>query len=170
MAYSFDLLKEFDDNRGEIKKFIEDTDKIIISEQMSSYKTLINQLLGHYNQLLIRVQDLISKEEFSKNINFQKDVSSKLESLKEENDLDLLNSLEKLYKDTEKSYHDINKIVLSTIKNDNSILEYNNLTRRINENIVRVNNFDLPKSIIDELLPIYNEAKEINFKINFKIL
>lgn len=161
MAYSFDLLKEFDDNRGEIKKFIEDTDKIIISEQISSYKTLINQLLGHYNQLLIRVQDLISKEEFSKNINFQKDVSSKLESLKEENDLDLLNSLEKLYKDTEKSYHDINKIVLSTIKNDNSILEYNNLTRRINENIVRVNNFDLPKSIIDELLPIYNEAKEI---------
>lgn len=85
MAYSFDLLKEFDDNRGEIKKFIEDTDKIIISEQISSYKTLINQLLGHYNQLLIRVQDLISKEEFSKNINFQKDVSSKLESLKEEN-------------------------------------------------------------------------------------
>ena len=57
---NFDLLPLLNDNIAEIKDFIKDTDKMLIEEEISVKSTLIDQLLGHYNQLLVRIQDTIT--------------------------------------------------------------------------------------------------------------
>ena len=68
MTYTFELLKELDDNSSEIKSFINSSNKTLFDEEIDLKITLINQLLGYYNQILVRVQDIKSKEEYNKYI------------------------------------------------------------------------------------------------------
>ena len=63
MAYNFEVLKELDDDRFEIKSFIDSSNKTILDEEIKLKITIINQLMGYYNQILVRVQDIIPKEE-----------------------------------------------------------------------------------------------------------
>ena len=66
---NFELLRQLSDNKNEIKDFVEDTNKILLEEEITAKTTLVNQLLGHYNQILVRGQDAITKEELLKNTN-----------------------------------------------------------------------------------------------------
>ena len=72
MAYNFEVLKELDDDRSEIKSFIDSSNKTILDEEIKLKITIINQLMGYYNQILVRVQDIIPKEEFNGYIKLQK--------------------------------------------------------------------------------------------------
>ena len=85
MTYTFELLKELDDNSSEIKSFINSSNKTLFDEEIDLKITLINQLLGYYNQILVRVQDIISKEEFNDYISFcnrkQQSLSDSLQHL-----------------------------------------------------------------------------------------
>ena len=69
---NFDLLPLLNDNIAEIKDFIKDTDKMLIEEEISVKSILIDQLLGHYNQLLVRIQDTITKDSLNKHNNIIK--------------------------------------------------------------------------------------------------
>ena len=60
-----ELLKPIDNNIDDLKKFINNTNDTLIKEEIASKETIINQLLGHYNQLLVRIQDIINKDELN---------------------------------------------------------------------------------------------------------
>ena len=83
---NFDLLPLLNDNIAEIKDFIKDTDKMLIEEEISVKSTLIDQLLGHYNQLLVRIQDTITKDSLNKHNNIIKEMTNKKKMLEKEID------------------------------------------------------------------------------------
>ena len=98
MAYTFELLKELDDNRSEIKSFIDSSNKTILDEEIKLKITIINQLMGYYNQILVRVQDIIPKEEFNGYIAFKDKTTKKITSLEnEDNSKVKLISLNEIY-------------------------------------------------------------------------
>lgn len=160
MAYTFELLKELDDNSSEIKSFINSSNKTLFDEEIDLKITLINQLLGYYNQILVRVQDIISKEEFNDYISFKEKIAKKITSLEnEDNSKNKLTSLNEIYTDILNSYNNLNNRTLNIIENDNSLLKYNNLIKKANEVIITLNNIKLPDSVLESLLSLYNKIK-----------
>ena len=156
MSYSFELLKELDDNRHEVEEFIKTINSSINLEEINTRTTFIKQLLGYYNQIILRVQDIISNEELNKNITIQKEFSMKLDSLEKEVDIKKkIDILTVISNNLITNYNNLANKTLSLIENDDSFIEYNNLIRKINENIVKLNNLELFKSNIDNLLPLY---------------
>lgn len=160
MTYTFELLKELDDNSSEIKSFINSSNKTLFDEEIDLKITLINQLLGYYNQILVRVQDIISKEEFNDYISFKEKIAKKITSLEnEDNSKNKLTSLNEIYTDILNSYNNLNNRTLNIIENDNSLLKYNNLIKKANEVIITLNNIKLPDSVLESLLSLYNKIK-----------
>lgn len=160
MTYTFELLKELDDNSSEIKSFINSSNKTLFDEEIDLKITLINQLLGYYNQILVRVQDIISKEEFNDYISFKEKIAKKITSLEnEDNSKNKLTSLNEIYTDMLNSYNNLNNRTLNIIENDNSLLKYNNLIKKANEVIITLNNIKLPDSVLESLLSLYNKIK-----------
>lgn len=160
MTYTFELLKELDDNSSEIKSFINSSNKTLFDEEIDLKITLINQLLGYYNQILVRVQDIIFKEEFNDYISFKEKIAKKITSLEnEDNSKNKLTSLNEIYTDMLNSYNNLNNRTLNIIENDNSLLKYNNLIKKANEVIITLNNIKLPDSVLESLLSLYNKIK-----------
>ncbi len=160
MTYTFELLKELDDNSSEIKSFINSSNKTLFDEEIDLKITLINQLLGYYNQILVRVQDIISKEEFNDYISFKEKIAKKITSLEnEDNSKNKLTSLNEIYTDMLNSYNNLNNRTLNIIENDNSLLKYNNLIKKANEVIITLNNIKLSDSVLEPLLSLYNKIK-----------
>ena len=160
MNYSFELLRELDDNSHEIEEFIKTTNNSINLEEIKTKTTFIKQLLGYYNQIILRVQDIFPKEELNAHITIQKDFSNKIESLEKEMDIrKKIDALTVISNNLINNYNNLTTKSLFLLKNDNSSIEYNNLIRKINENIVKLNNLELSKSNIDNLLPLYNDIK-----------
>ena len=159
MYNTFDLLKEIDDNRNEIRAFIDSSNTAIDSERIMELTTIINQLLGHFNQLLVRVQDIIPKEDIDNNIKLEKEIENKLKDLGEK---DKTKSLIAIYSSLKNYYDNLTAKILSHIKTDDTISLYNKLVIKANENIVVLNNLDLSKDIIDEISSLYNSLKNSN--------
>ncbi len=171
MAYNFEVLKELDDDRSEIKSFIDSSNKTILDEEINFKITIINQLMGYYNQILVRVQDIIPKEEFNGYIAFKDKTAKKITSLEsEDNSKVKLTSLNEIYNELLDTYNTLNSKTLNIIENDNFLLEYNNLIKKANEVIMALNNTVLSKSLLESLLPLYNEVKntrDINIITSF---
>lgn len=171
MAYNFEVLKELDDDRSEIKSFIDSSNKTILDEEIKLKITIINQLMGYYNQILVRVQDIIPKEEFNGYIAFKDKTAKKITSLEsEDNPKVKLTSLNEIYNELLDIYNALNSKTLNIIENDNFLLEYNNLVKKANEVIMALNNTVLSKSLLESLLPLYNEVKntrDINIITSF---
>ena len=160
MAYNFEVLKELDDDRSEIKSFIDSSNKTILDEEIKLKITIINQLMGYYNQILVRVQDIIPKEEFNSYIAFKDKTTKKITSLEnEDNSKVKLTSLNEIYNELLDIYNALNSKTLNIIENDNFLLEYNNLVKKANEVIMALNNTVLSKSLLESLMPLYNEVK-----------
>lgn len=171
MAYNFEVLKELDDDRYEIKSFIDSSNKTILDEEIKLKITIINQLMGYYNQILVRVQDIIPKEEFNGYIAFKDKTTKKITSLEnEDNSKVKLTSLNEIYNELLDIYNALNSKALNIIENDNFLLEYNNLIKKANEVIMALNNTVLSKSLLESLMPLYNEVKntrDINIITSF---
>ena len=156
----FDLLRELDDNKYEINDFIDSNNKTILTEEINAYTTFINQLLGHFNQLIVKVQDIISKEELDRNTKLQKEITEDITKIDNTTDsLDKLDSLKEIITKLKKYYKDLEDESLSFLKDDSSILEYNNLIKKANQNITDLKSLELPISIIEELKPYYEALK-----------
>lgn len=162
MNYSFDLLKELDDNRNEIEAFIDSSNTAIDSERITELTTIINQLLGHFNQLLVRVQDIIPKEDIDNNIKLAKEIENKLKEIETKKPKDKVESLIEIYNNLRSYYDNLTVKILTYIKTSDTISSYNKLVIKANENIVALNNLDLSKDIIDEISSLYNELKNSN--------
>ena len=171
MAYNFEVLKELDDDRSEIKSFIDSSNKTILDEEIKLKITIINQLMGYYNQILVRVQDIIPKEEFNGYIAFKDKTTKGITSLEsEDNPKVKLTSLNEIYNELLDIYNALNSKTLNIIENDNFLLEYNNLIKKANEVIMALNNTVLSKSLLESLMPLYNEVKntrDINIITSF---
>lgn len=171
MAYNFEVLKELDDDRSEIKSFIDSSNKTILDEEIKLKITIINQLMGYYNQILVRVQDIIPKEEFNGYIAFKDKTTKKITSLEnEDNSKVKLTSLNEIYNELLDTYNTLNSKTLNIIENDNFLLEYNGLVKKANEVIMTLNNTVLSKSLLESLMPLYNEVKntrDINIVTSF---
>ena len=156
----FDLLRELDDNKYEINDFIDSNNKTILTEEINAYTTFINQLLGHFNQLIVKVQDIISKEELDRNTKLQKEITEDITKIDNTTDsLDKLDSLKEIITKLKKYYKDLEDESLSFLKDDSSLLEYNNLIKKANQNITALKSLELPISIIEELKPYYEALK-----------
>lgn len=171
MAYNFEVLKELDDDRSEIKSFIDSSNKTILDEEIKLKITIINQLMGYYNQILVRVQDIIPKEEFNGYIAFKDKTTKKITSLEnEDNSKVKLISLNEIYNELLDIYNALNSKTLNIIENDNFLLEYNGLVKKANDVIMALNNTVLSKSLLESLMPLYNEVKntrDINIITSF---
>ena len=137
---NLELFKELEDNKDELNNFLNTSSKTILDEHITVELTLINQLLGHFRSLLVRAQDIISKEILEEYSNYQKDISSQLDSLnKENNGNNKLNSLTTIYNILNNYYQELNNKVLDGLSNSN-VTDYNTLLRKANLKIVELNN------------------------------
>ncbi len=160
---NFDLLPLLNDNIAEIKDFIKDTDKMLIEEEIFVKSTLIDQLLGHYNQLLVRIQDTITTDSLNKNNNIIKEMTNKKKMLEKEIDANKrLVSLNIIYNTLNKAYKDINDNIYNNINIEDNVKDYNNLIMRANDNINKLNSIDISNSIKDELMILYNSINKEN--------
>ena len=160
---NFDLLPLLNDNIAEIKDFIKDTDKMLIEEEIFVKSTLIDQLLGHYNQLLVRIQDTITKDSLNKHNNIIKEMTNKKKMLEKEIDANKrLVSLNIIYNTLNKAYKDINDNIYNNINIEDNVKDYNNLIMRANDNINKLNSIDISNSIKDELMILYNSINKEN--------
>ena len=171
MAYTFELLKELDDNRSEIKSFIDSSNKTLFDEEIKLKITLINQLMGYYNQILVRVQDIIFKEEFNNYISFKEEIAKKITSLEnEDNSKNKLTSLNEIYNELLNTYKTLSDKTLNILASGNPLLQYNNLIKKANEVIIALNNVELSDSVLESLLSVYNNiknTKDINIITSF---
>ena len=162
---NLELFKELEDNKEELNNFLNTSNKTILDEQITVELTLINQLLGHFRSLLVRVQDIITKEILEEYNNYQKDISNQIDSLnKETNDNNKLNCLTTIYNILNNYYQELNNKVLDNLSNS-TITDYNTLLRKANLKIVELNNKNISMETIESIIPLYNEVnttKDIN--------
>ena len=162
MNYNFELLKEFDDNTTELSDFINLSDKTILNEKITAKNLLISQILGHYSQLLIRIEKSMLKDEFNKYVHLQNDISSELDFLNNlDNDDEKLQSLKRLYNKINASYQNLKTEILTSI-NKKTILDYNSLINLVNQNILKINSLRLTSGILNELVSLYKNIKLSN--------
>lgn len=160
MNRTLDLLRELDDIRPDIENFIKTTSNSINTEEVNAKNQLIKQLLGHYNQLIFRVQDIITLDDFNNNINLQKEITKKIDSLTVKDDnIKKIKELDNIYNDLRENYNNLVDKVRDFIKDNNTILKCNSIIKKINDNIIRINNQDFSEAVLDSLLPLYEEIK-----------
>ena len=163
---NFELLRQLSDNKNEIKDFVEETNKTLLEEEITAKITLINQLLGHYNQILVRGQDTIVKEELLKNTNIIEELTDKKNTMENETDINKkIDTLNLIYDTLIKSYKVLSNIIYNSNKLKKDISEYNNLVVKANENITKLNALDISKSNEEELLMLYNSINKENIEV-----
>lgn len=162
---NFELLRQLSDNKNEIKDFIDETNKILLEEQLSAKTTLINQLIGHYNQLLVRIQDIITKDTLNKCNVIIKNMTDIKKGLEKDTDINKkLVSLNSIYDTLNKSYKEICDNIYTNKNLENNVSEYNNLVMKANDNITKLNTLDIPNSIKDDLMILYNSINKENIE------
>ena len=160
MAYNFELLKEKLDNKEELENFIKINNHNILEEEINSKITLVKQLLGYYNQTLVRSQDLLTDSDFNEELNIKNEISLSFGEIEKlENSSMKLEKLNNIYLKLYNNYFSFSNKVLDAIKTSTLITDYNNTISKANNIILNLNKSNLPKSIIDEVIPFYNEAK-----------
>lgn len=160
MAYNFELLKEKLDNKEELENFIKINNHNILEEEINSKITLVKQLLGYYNQTLVRSQDLLTDSDFNEELNIKNEISLSFGEIEKlENSSMKLEKLNNIYLKLYNNYFSFSNKVLDAIKTSALITDYNNTISKANNIILNLNKSILPKSIIDEVIPFYNEAK-----------
>lgn len=160
MSNKFELLEGIDNNINNFISFANLSKVTILNEKKESKLALINQLLGHYKQLIMKSIDIIKKEEYNKYLSFQKEIEEKLEKINHFENISNVNleDIENIYNNIDKQYSRLEKEIISATTEEH-IIEYNNLIGRINENIILINKLDLSRSVIDELIEAYNYVK-----------
>ncbi len=160
MAYNFELLKEKLDNKEELENFIKINNHNILEEEINSKITLVKQLLGYYNQTLVRSQDLLTDSDFNEELNIKNEISLSFGEIEKlENSSMKLEKLNNIYLKLYNNYFSFSNKVLDAIKTSALITDYNNTISKANNIILNLNKSILPKSIIDEVIPFYSEAK-----------
>lgn len=129
---------------------------IIKEEFMNAYITIIEQLLSHFNQLLIKVEDVLEKNSVDTiKVNKEKiaeeftNIKNKKANYNQEMIIDVYNKILEQYKNLEK----MSKEALSN--NTIDIDAINDLKTKINNNLDKINNLNLDSKTLEELKKAY---------------
>ena len=149
-------LKIVDINKDDIINFLNLTSNTLKQEKIKEKINLISQLIGHINQLLVRIDSLINKENLTNITNSLDNINKEFISLKEEDDSDSkIIELNNLYEKTFNLYNNISEETIKTLNNYN-IQEYNDLIIKANESIIKFNNLSIDDKVREEVTTIYN--------------
>ena len=151
-------LKIIDTNKEDINNFVTITDKAIISERLNEKIKLIEQLLGHIKQLLVRIENVLEKEKLTTITTSIDNINKQLLTLKDSTSESNLKDLDTLYIDTSKLYENI-KIDANNIIHNANIEEYNNLITKVNQKLEELKNIDIAIEDENNLITLYNNIK-----------
>ena len=155
---SLEPLKIIEISKDDINSFVSITEKTILSEKLKEKNNLIEQLIGHIKQLIVRANNILSKEKLDIIVKDLDEYNEQFLFLKSSQDLNKLQELDNLYLKIFTIYSDLKKDVITIINNTN-ITEYNNLITKLNQKLEEIKN--KPITLADEknLIALYNNIK-----------
>ena len=155
---SLEPLKIIEISKDDINSFVSITEKTILSEKLKEKNNLIEQLIGHIKQLIVRANNILSKEKLDIIVKDLDEYNEQFLLLKSSQDLNKLQELDNLYQKIFTIYSDLKKDVITIINNTN-ITEYNNLITKLNQKLEEIKN--KPITLADEknLIALYNNIK-----------
>ena len=152
-------------NSEVINELINNNEKAITDEFVDALVETIEQLLSHYNQLLIKSQD-ISLDSYN-NLSNQNLMLEFTKLKANENDQEKIDKLEELYKRILEQYNVVVIKIKEDLSNKDNNIEINNLVLKINENLDKINKLKLSNDTLTELINIYkNVCNKINYEAN----
>src|SRR5699024_6330829 len=128
-------------NSEVINELINNNEKAITDEFVDALVETIEQLLSHYNQLLIKSQD-ISLDSYN-NLSNQNLMLEFTKLKANENDQEKIDKLEELYKRILEQYNVVVIKIKEDLSNKDNNIEINNLVLKINENLDKINKLKL---------------------------
>ena len=153
-----------DNTDNNINNFLEELDKNITLELINAKTTLIEQLLGHYNQLLVKFGDSLKTAKGEELIKVKEELNAEFIKNKDNKNLDdKLTLFKNIYARLKASYDDIKEEIKKSLLDVDSTFEYNNLVRKANLNLDRLNDKELAPNTLNDLLTLY---KKINNDID----
>ena len=151
-------LKIIDTNKDDINNFVNITDKAIFSEKLNEKVNLIEQLLGHIKQLLVRVDNILSKEKLTTISSSIDNINKTFLMLKNSTTNNTLNVLDSLYQEISKIYKSLKVDAINVINNTN-ISKYNNLITKVNQKLEEIKNITIDNKDEQTLITLYNNIK-----------
>ena len=151
-------LKIIDTNKDDINNFVNITDKAIFSEKLNEKVNLIEQLLGHIKQLLVRVDNILSKEKLTTISSSIDNINKTFLMLKSSPTNNTLNDLDSLYQEISKLYRILKVDAINVINNTN-ISKYNNLITKVNQKLEEIKNITIDNKDEQTLITLYNNIK-----------
>ncbi len=151
-------LKIIDTNKDDINNFVNITDKAIFSEKLNEKVNLIEQLLGHIKQLLVRVDNILSKEKLTTISSSIDNINKTFLMLKSSTTNNTLNDLDSLYQEISKLYRILKVDAINVINNTN-ISKYNNLITKVNQKLEEIKNITIDNKDEQTLITLYNNIK-----------
>lgn len=151
-------LKIIDTNKDDINNFVNITDKAIFSEKLNEKVNLIEQLLGHIKQLLVRVDNILSKEKLTTISSSIDNINKTFLMLKNSTTNNTLNDLDSLYQEISKIYKSLKVDAINVINNTN-ISKYNNLITKVNQKLEEIKNITIDNKDEQTLITLYNNIK-----------
>ena len=149
-----------DNTDNNITNFLDEIDKNITLELINAKATIIEQLLGHYNQLLVKFGDSLKTAKVAELIKIKEKLNTEFIKNKDNKNLDdKLILYKNIYSKLKDSYDKIKEEIEKSLLDIDSTLEYNNLARKANLNLDRLNDKELAPNTLDTLLALY---KKIN--------
>ena len=148
-----------------LAEFLKTTDDVLNNELLTAITTLIEQLIGHYNQLVLKGEEFTNKNELVTINNKKQEFIEKFTTYKEKKDI---TSLVSLYKDIKESYKTYQEELQNNVIIEKDVI--NSLVTKANLNLEKINTLDLDSKLLEELVDMYvkiynNENKKENLQL-----
>lgn len=150
-------------NDEEISILLSRNDKVLLSEDIEALLTVVEQNLGHYNQVVLKVEGYFQEEEY-KQLMKQKEVFyQQLTQLKAKQDSqEKLLELQQLKENCRKSYDNMTNIVKKGLKDSKLKREITQEVEEAENNILQLDklteNTSLSEMVLQRLCVLYRNA------------
>ena len=153
-----------DNTDNNITNFITSVNNDINAEFVNVYTTLIDQLLGHFNQLIVKYGDGVKSKNLEHLITLKETLREDFENTKDSLSLEQkIITFPKIYNQLQDYYNSLIIEINRSLTNYEIISEYNNLVRRVNANLERLKDKEFDDKTITEIVSLYkNICNNIN--------
>ena len=153
-----------DNTDNNITNFITSVNNDINAEFVNVYTTLIDQLLGHFNQLIVKYGDGVKSKNLEHLITLKETLREDFENTKDSLSLEQkIITFPKIYNQLQDYYNSLIIEINRSLTNYEIISEYNNLVKRVNANLERLKDKEFDDKTITEIVSLYkNICNNIN--------
>ncbi len=153
-----------DNTDNNITNFITNINNNISTEFVNAYTTLIDQLLGHFNQLIVKYGDGVKSKDLEHLIALKETLREEFENSKDTLSLDKKNiTFPKIYNQLKEYYNSLVIEINKSLTNHEIISEYNNLVKKVNINLDCLKDKELDNKTITEIISLYkNICNNVN--------